>query len=88
MWPSPNSTVSWRTTTSYFRTRRHAYNGVRAHFCNDNQARGVDEVRARVRQFVEEDVDIIKIMASGGGTKGTRNSKASFTEEEPRARNS
>ena len=59
--------------------------GGHFHFCNHNQARGVDEVRARVRQFVEEDVDVIKIMASGGGTEGTRNSEASFTEEELRA---
>ncbi len=59
--------------------------GGHFHFCNDNQARGVDEVRARVSQFVEEGVDIIKIMASGGSTEGTRNSEASFTEEELRA---
>jgi imidazolonepropionase-like amidohydrolase len=59
--------------------------GGHFHFCNDNEARGVEEVRARVRQFVEEGVDIVKIMASGGGTKGTRNSEASFTEEELRA---
>jgi imidazolonepropionase-like amidohydrolase len=59
--------------------------GGHFHFCNDNHAQGVVEVRARVRQFVEEGVDIIKIMASGGGTKGTRNSEASFTEEELRA---
>ena len=59
--------------------------GGHFHFCNDNQARGIEEVRARVRQFVEEGVDIIKIMASGGGTEGTRNSEASFTEEELRA---
>jgi imidazolonepropionase-like amidohydrolase len=59
--------------------------GGHFHFCNDNTARGVEEVRARVRQFVEEGVDIIKIMASGGGTTGTKNSEASFTEEELRA---
>ena len=59
--------------------------GGHFHFCNDNTARGVEEVRARVRQFVEEGVDVIKIMASGGGTMGTRNSEASFTEEELRA---
>ncbi len=59
--------------------------GGHFHFCNDNTAQGVEEVRVRVRQFVEEDVDVIKIMASGGGTTGTRNSEASFTEEELRA---
>ena len=50
------------------------------HFCNDTEAKGVDEVRSRVRQFVNEGVDLIKIMASGGGTKGTRSSLASFME--------
>jgi len=55
------------------------------HFCNYNEAKGVDEVRSRVRQFFNEGVDLIKIMASGGGTKGTRNSLASFTEDELRA---
>ncbi len=58
--------------------------GGHFHFCNDNQARGLNEVRGRVRQFVEEEVDIIKIMASGGGTVGTNNSEASFTEGELR----
>ena len=37
-------------------------------FCNDNEADGVDAVRKKVRQFVKEDADLIKIMASGGGT--------------------
>jgi imidazolonepropionase-like amidohydrolase len=37
-------------------------------FCNDNEADSVDEVRKKVRQFVKEDVDLIKIMASGGGS--------------------
>jgi len=59
--------------------------GGHFHFCNDNEAKSVDEVRRRVRQFVNEGVDLIKIMASGGGTTGTRNSMASFTEDELRA---
>jgi imidazolonepropionase-like amidohydrolase len=59
--------------------------GGHFHFCNDNTAEGVDEVRKRVRQFVDEGVDLIKIMASGGGTRGTSNREASFSEEELRA---
>jgi imidazolonepropionase-like amidohydrolase len=59
--------------------------GGHFHFCNDNEARGVNQVRARVRQFVQEGVDLIKIMASGGGTRGTSNKEASFSVEELRA---
>jgi imidazolonepropionase-like amidohydrolase len=59
--------------------------GGHFHFCNDNECEGVDEVRRRVRQLVEEGVDFIKIMASGGGTRGTSNRQASFSEEELRA---
>jgi len=59
--------------------------GGHFHFCNDNECEGVDEVRNRVRQLVEEGVDFIKIMASGGGTRGTSNRQASFSEEELRA---
>jgi imidazolonepropionase-like amidohydrolase len=59
--------------------------GGHFHFCNDNEARGVNQVRARVRQFVQEGVDLIKIMASGGGTRGTSNKEASFSVEVLRA---
>ena len=59
--------------------------GGHFHFCNNNECEGVDEVRERVRQLVEEGVDFIKIMASGGGTRGTSNRQASFSEEELRA---
>ncbi len=59
--------------------------GGHFHFCNNNECEGVDEVRERVRQLVEEGVDFIKIMASGGGTRGTNNRQASFSEEELRA---
>jgi imidazolonepropionase-like amidohydrolase len=52
------------------------------HFCNNNEAKGVHEVRKRINQFFLEGVDLIKIMASGGGTKGTQNSLPSYTEEE------
>jgi imidazolonepropionase-like amidohydrolase len=59
--------------------------GGHFHFCNDNECEGLDGVRRRVRQLVEEGVDFIKIMASGGGTRGTSNRQASFSEEELRA---
>ena len=59
--------------------------GGHFHFCNDNECEGVDEVRERVRQLLEEGVDFIKIMASGGGTRGTSSRQASFSEEELRA---
>lgn len=56
--------------------------GGHFHFCNDNEADGVEEVRKKVRQFVKEGVDSIKIMASGGGTRGTNNRKSTFSEDE------
>ena len=56
--------------------------GGHFHFCNNNEADGVDEVRKKVRQLVKEDVDVIKVMASGGGTLGTDNRQASFSEDE------
>ena len=56
--------------------------GGHFHFCNGNECEGVDGVRRRVRQLVGEGVDFIKIMASGGGTRGTSNREASFGEEE------
>ena len=56
--------------------------GGHFHFCNNNEADGVDEVRKKVRQLVKEDVDVIKVMASGGGTPGTDNRQASFSEDE------
>ena len=57
-------------------TRGHFY------FCNDNECNGPWEVRKRVRQMVGEGADFIKLMASGGGTPGTDNSRPSFEEEE------
>jgi imidazolonepropionase-like amidohydrolase len=59
--------------------------GGHFHFCNNNECSGVEEVRKRVRQFVNEKVDIIKIMASGGGTKGTSNRQSAFNENELKA---
>jgi len=46
------------------------------------EADGVDGVRRAVRELVKDGVDYIKIMASGGGTRGTDPLKASFTQEE------
>jgi len=37
-------------------------------FCNDNEADGIEQVLRRVRQFVKEGIDILKLMASGGGS--------------------
>jgi imidazolonepropionase-like amidohydrolase len=59
--------------------------GGHFHFCNDNECDGPWEVRKRVRQIVEEGADFIKLMASGGGTPGTDNSRPSFEEEEIQA---
>jgi imidazolonepropionase-like amidohydrolase len=36
---------------------------------------------SNVLEFVKEGVDLVKIMASGGGTRGTQNSEPSFSEE-------
>jgi len=52
----------------------------------DCEADGVDGVRKKVRQFVKEDVDVIKISASGGGaTARSNNLQVSFSEDELRA---
>jgi imidazolonepropionase-like amidohydrolase len=59
--------------------------GGHFHFCNDNEADGVAEVRKKVRQLVKENVDVIKIMASGGGTMGTDNRQVSYSESELKA---
>jgi imidazolonepropionase-like amidohydrolase len=55
--------------------------GGHFHFCNDNEADSVEEARQRVNQLAGEGADFIKIMASGGGTRGTSNREASFNEE-------
>lgn len=55
--------------------------GGHFHFCNDNEACSVEEARQRVNQLAGEGADFIKIMASGGGTRGTSNREASFNEE-------
>ncbi len=50
-------------------------------WCNE-EADGVDGVRVATRQLLKEGADFIKIMASGGGTRGTDASRASYTVEE------
>mgnify|MGYP001162653849 CR=1 FL=1 len=65
--------------------------GGHFHFCNDNEANGVDQVVVRVGQFVKEDVDFVKIMASGGGSAnigslgGPTASQVTFSEGEMRS---
>lgn len=65
--------------------------GGHFHFCNDNEADGVDQVISRVRQFVKEDADFIKIMASGGGSAnigslgGPTASQVTFNKDEIQA---
>ena len=53
-------------------------------WCNQ-EADGVEAVRAAVRQLIKEGADHIKIMASGGGTAITDNRRPSYTVEELRA---
>jgi imidazolonepropionase-like amidohydrolase len=51
----------------------------------DSEADGVEGVRKKVRQLVKEDVDVIKIMASGGGaTPRSNNREVAYTEDELR----
>lgn len=50
-------------------------------WCNE-EADGVDEVRKAVRKLAKDGVDFIKIMASGGGSKGTDPTIPAFTLEE------
>lgn len=50
-------------------------------WCNE-EADGVDGVRVATRQLLKEGADFIKIMASGGGTRGTDASRASYSVAE------
>ena len=65
--------------------------GGHFHFCNDNEADGVDQVIKKIRQFVKEDVDYVKIMASGGGSAnigslgGPSASQVAYNEDELRS---
>ena len=58
--------------------------GGHFHWCNQ-EADGVDGVRAAVRELIKDGADHIKIMASGGATTITDNRKPSFSVEELRA---
>ena len=53
-------------------------------FCN-GEADGVNGVRAAVRRLIAEGADFIKIMASGGATAITDNTKPSFSMAELRS---
>lgn len=70
--PGPRMLVSGRPITC---------TGGHFHFCNET-ADGPDEIRRSVRRLVHEGADYIKIMASGGGTRGTIPGKATYTEAE------
>lgn len=50
-------------------------------WCNE-EADGVEGVRLATRRLLKEGADFIKIMASGGGTRGTDASRASYSVEE------
>ncbi|MBI2190477.1 MAG: amidohydrolase family protein [Planctomycetes bacterium] len=73
--PGPRLLVSGRPITC---------TGGHFHMCNE-VADGEAEIRKSVRRLVHEGADYIKIMASGGGTKGTLPGLASYTTEELRA---
>ena len=72
LFPSPRLLVSGPPITQ---TKGHFW------WCN-GEADGVDGVREQARKLLEAGVDFLKIMASGGGTKGTDQSSASYTAEE------
>jgi len=57
--------------------------GGHFHFCNA-VADGYQEVRKATRQLLKEGVDFIKIMTSGGATRGTQRQRPSYTSEEIR----
>jgi len=57
------------------RTRGHFW------FCN-GEADGREGVRRRARALLDDNVDFLKVMASGGGTAGTDPSRAAFGVEE------
>jgi imidazolonepropionase-like amidohydrolase len=72
LFPSPRLLVSGPPITH---TRGHFW------WCN-GEADGVDGVRRQARKLLDEGVDFLKIMASGGGTKGTDQTAASYTPDE------
>jgi len=70
--PGPRMQVSGRPITC---TGGHFW------VCNE-EADGEEEIRKSVRRLIHEGADYIKIMASGGGTRGTIPGRASYTTEE------
>ena len=72
LFPSPRLLVSGPPITQ---TRGHFW------WCN-GEADGVAGVQRQARRLLDEGVDFLKIMASGGGTRGTDQSRASYTPEE------
>src|SRR5439155_22898953 len=50
-------------------------------WCN-GEADGVEGVRRQARLLLKQGVDFLKIMASGGGTLGTNQARASYTVDE------
>jgi imidazolonepropionase-like amidohydrolase len=69
---SPRLLVCGRSITA---TGGHFY------FCNA-EADGYQGVRKVTRQLLKEGVDFIKIMTSGGATRGTQRQRSSYTSEE------
>jgi imidazolonepropionase-like amidohydrolase len=53
-------------------------------WCN-GEADGIEGVQRQARWLLKQGVDFLKIMASGGGTLGTNQARASYTAEEIRA---
>lgn len=58
--------------------------GGHFHWCGE-EADGEVGARRAVRRMIKDGVDFVKVMASGGGTRGTWLGHASFTVEELRA---
>ena len=73
--PGPRLLVCGRTITC---------SGGHFHMCNE-VADGEKEMRASVRRLVHEGADFIKIMTSGGDTKGTISELATYTTKELKA---
>jgi imidazolonepropionase-like amidohydrolase len=73
--PAPRMLVSGRPITC---------TGGHFHWCNE-EADGEEAIRRAVRRLVHEGADHIKIMASGGGTRGTIPGRASYSTAELRA---
>jgi imidazolonepropionase-like amidohydrolase len=72
LFPSPRLLVSGPPLTM---TGGHFW------WCN-GEADGVEGVTRQARRLLKEGVDFLKIMASGGGTLGTNQARASYTADE------